>query len=426
MESKWDVVIVGGGLAGYVAANYLAKTGMSILIIEKDKKVGGRARTDKINHEFFNLGPHALYRKGKAVPILQELGIELYGKSPKLNGILMDDMVEYTAPFTPLGVFTTRFLSWKERMEWLKILSKIKSLKIEKLPEQTFQQWVQQIANSKNVQALLHILGRLATYCHAPEKVSASVIVAHLRTVMEGVLYIDKGWQTIIDQLHNKAIISGVQIESGINVKEIRLIENGYAQLSLSNEEELTCKYVLCTTGPRELTKMLGENITQTQRDFFTGLSPIKGAALDIALTQLPKPNRLFVMEITEPFYYSVHSNSAILSENENTIVLHVFKYLHPDDNIDGKELKNELEQFLEKIQPGWQKHKISSRFMPTITVNQRLPQIGDEQKLHRSKSEVSGLYLAGDWVSSHSILSEGAVSSAKQAAEEIIEKEQR
>ncbi|MEK3980310.1 FAD-dependent oxidoreductase [Psychrobacillus sp. FSL K6-2836] len=425
MKGTWDVVIVGGGLAGYVAANYLAKTGMSILIIEKDKKVGGRARTDKINQEFFNLGPHALYKKGNAVPILQELGIELYGKSPKLQGLLMNDKVEYTAPFNPLGVFTTGFLSWKERMEWLKVLVKLKSTDIEKLSEQTFQQWVQQITNSKNVQSLLLILGRLATYCHAPEKVSASVIVTHLKMVTQGVLYIDKGWQTIIDQLHNKAVISGVQIQTGVIVNEIKMAENNII-LSLSTKEELICKYVLSTTGPQELMKMLGDNTTQTQMDFFAQMSPVKGAALDIALTQLPKPNRLFAMEITEPFYYSVHSNSAVLSDNKNTIVLHVFKYLHPDDNIDGKELKKELEQFLEKIQPGWQKHKISSRFMPTITVNQRLPQIGDEQKLQRSKSEVTGLYLAGDWVSSHSILSEGAVSSAKQAAEEIIEKEQR
>lgn len=45
MNSKWDVVIVGAGLAGYVAANYLAKSNLKVLILEKAKKVGGRART---------------------------------------------------------------------------------------------------------------------------------------------------------------------------------------------------------------------------------------------------------------------------------------------------------------------------------------------------------------------------------------------
>ena len=131
-------------------------------------------------------------------------------------------------------------------------------------------------------------------------------------------------------------------------------------------------------------------------------------------------------MGITDPFYFSVHSNYARLSDDAKSTVLHVFKYHHPDDHIEGKKVKNELEQFLEKIQPGWQKYVITSRFIPQITVNQRLPQIGDEQKLHRSKTEIPGLYIAGDWASPHSILSEGAVSSGKQAAEEIIQKEKR
>jgi phytoene dehydrogenase-like protein len=41
-------VIIGGGLAGYIAANYLAKTNLSILLLEKGTKVGGRARIDRI------------------------------------------------------------------------------------------------------------------------------------------------------------------------------------------------------------------------------------------------------------------------------------------------------------------------------------------------------------------------------------------
>ncbi len=66
MTRKWDVIIVGGGLAGYVAANYLIKTNRSILLIEKGKIVGGRARTTKMNDQCFNLGPHALYKKRKS------------------------------------------------------------------------------------------------------------------------------------------------------------------------------------------------------------------------------------------------------------------------------------------------------------------------------------------------------------------------
>ena len=56
-------------------------------------------------------------------------------------------------------------------------------------------------------------------------------------------------------------------------------------------------------------------------------------------------------------------------------------------------------------MQPGWQKYMIASRYIPQIIVNQRLPQIGDEHKLLRSKTDIPGLYIAGDWASPHSIL---------------------
>ena len=424
MTQKWDIVIVGGGLAGFVAANYLAKNDLSILILEKGKNVGGRARTNKINHQYLNLGPHAFYKKGKAKSILEELDIKLNGKSPKLGGVLVENNMEYAAPFTPLGLFSTSLLNWKERIEWITIMMKINGIDTVKLAGQTFEQWVEQEARSKKVQSLLYVLGRLATYCHAPEKVSAKLIVSHLKTVMGGVLYLDGGWQTIIDQLHNKAVVSGVQVQTHTAVNQIAPVEHDQVKLVLSNGEEILGKYVICTTGPNELNKMLGEKINLSQSSFFTETITVKGATLDVALSQLPKPKRLFAMSISDPLYYSVHSNYARLSEDGKSAVLHVFKYHHPDDHIDGEKVQNELEQFLEKMQPGWQKYMITSRYIPQIIVNQRLPQIGDEYKLLRSKTDIPGLYIAGDWASPHSILAEGAVNSGIQAAEDITQKE--
>jgi phytoene dehydrogenase-like protein len=426
MTQKWDIVIVGGGLAGYVAANYLAKNDLSILILDKGKSVGGRARTNKINHQYLNLGPHAFYKKGKAKSILEQFGIKLNGKSPKLGGVLVENNMEYAAPFTPLGLFSTSLLNWKERIEWITFIMKVNRIDTEKLTGQTFEQWVKQVARSKKVHSLLYGLGRLATYCHAPEKTSAKLIVSHLKTVMGGVLYLDGGWQTIIDQLHNKAVMGGVQVQTHTTVKQIAPVEHDHIKLVLSKGEEILGKHVICTPGPHELNKMLGEKVNLSQSRFFAQTTAVKGATLDVALSQLPNPKRLFAMGLSAPLYFSVHSNYARLSEDGKGAVLHVFKYHHPDDHIDGKKVQNELEQFLEKMQPGWQKHLITSRYIPQIIVNQRLPQIGDEHKLPRSKTDIPGLYIAGDWASPHSILAEGAISSGIQAAEEIIQKEKR
>lgn len=418
MTQKWDVVIIGAGLAGYVAANYLAKTDLSILIVEKRKHVGGRAKTNKMKQQYFNLGPHALYKKGKAMLLLEELGIKLSGKSPQLTGDLMENTMKHAAPLSPSGLFATSYLNWKQRLEWLLILMKVVRMDSEKLPDQTFQQWVKQNELSPKVSSLLYLLARLATYCHAPEVVSAKIMLSHLKTVMSGVLYINGGWQTIIDQLHNKAVISGIQLRTQTVVKQIAsFAHRNDITLQLANNEEIITKNVICTTSPYELNQMLGKN----QNSFFAQITPIKGATLDVALSELPNSKRLFALGITDPYYYAVHSHYAQLSANGNSTVLHVFKYHSPATHIDGKRVKNELEQFLERLQPGWKQYVITQRFLPNITVNQRLPKIGDEQKLQHAKKEIPGLYIAGDWASPDSILAEGAITSAQQAANEII-----
>lgn len=424
---QWDVVIIGGGLAGLVAANLLAQKKLAVLVLEKGRLVGGRAKTDRISDQLFNIGPHALYKRGKARQILEQLGIELHGKSPKLGGLLVEGEIQYTAPFNPLGVFTTRLFNWTERIHWLKALITILNTQLDSISHQTFSEWVKQISPSESVQTILLLLGRLATYCHAPDQVSAKVIVSQLKSVMNGVLYLDGGWQTIIDQLHNNAVLFCAEIQTYKTVRKITPLLNELEtlfQITLANGDVISTKNIVSTTNPQELLKMLGECAPATMKDFFKKITPVKGATLDVALSELPVTTKLFALDLNDPFYFSIHSTYARLSNNPRNVILHVFKYLQPGELVDPRVVKLELEKFLETIQPGWRQFEIASRFIPHITVNERLPVIGQEPHLESSKSAIPGLYLAGDWVSPDTILSEAAVTSAQQAAFDIIQKE--
>jgi phytoene dehydrogenase-like protein len=425
MSKKWDVVIIGGGLAGYVAANYLAKTNLSILIVEKGAKVGGRARTDRIHHHDFNLGPHALYKKGKAKPILEELGVQLMGKSPKQNVTLIDYDMKYVAPFSPLGLLSTSYFNWQERLEWIGILLKINQMNPAELADLSFGNWVMQTTSSAKVQNLLFILARLSTYCHGPDVLSAKIIMTHIKIGLGGVLYLDHGWQSLVDQLHNQAVVQQVKVQTHTTVKQMTLLDDGGFRLETSSSEDITAKYVICTTGPHELNQILSGSATMSQRGFFSEISSVQGATLDVALTELPNVKQLFALGISEPMYFSVHSPYARLSDNVGSVVLHVFRYFQLNESIDGKKVQIELEQFLEKVQPGWQNYVITKRFIPQITVNQRFPLVGDDEKLlPRSKTSILGLYIAGDWASPDYILSEAAISTGKAAADAIISKE--
>jgi protoporphyrinogen oxidase len=66
-SSQRDVVIIGGGPAGLTAAYQLCKSGIKSVVLEKDRQVGGIARTVNYKGYRFDIGGHRFFTKVKAV-----------------------------------------------------------------------------------------------------------------------------------------------------------------------------------------------------------------------------------------------------------------------------------------------------------------------------------------------------------------------
>lgn len=48
-HQKWDVTVLGGGIAGLTASNYLAQAGKKVLLLDKASKLGGRGISNTID-----------------------------------------------------------------------------------------------------------------------------------------------------------------------------------------------------------------------------------------------------------------------------------------------------------------------------------------------------------------------------------------
>lgn len=84
----WDVVVVGGGLAGLVAARGLAAAGREVLLLEGSPQVGGKLRSAEVAGLTVDVGAEAmLARRPEGVDLVSELGAEVVHPTAATSGV---------------------------------------------------------------------------------------------------------------------------------------------------------------------------------------------------------------------------------------------------------------------------------------------------------------------------------------------------
>lgn len=84
----YDLIIVGGGIAGLTAAAYGARSGHKVLLIEKNEKCGGLVNSFSKEGFTFDGGVRSLENAGIILPMLKDLDIDLeFVSSPVSIGI---------------------------------------------------------------------------------------------------------------------------------------------------------------------------------------------------------------------------------------------------------------------------------------------------------------------------------------------------
>ncbi len=89
----YDVIIVGGGIAGLTAAAYLSKTNQSVCLFEKEAHLGGHIHTFLYHEHFFDSGIRSIESSGVLKPMISDLNLDVsLVKSPVTLGI-KDDVI---------------------------------------------------------------------------------------------------------------------------------------------------------------------------------------------------------------------------------------------------------------------------------------------------------------------------------------------
>jgi phytoene dehydrogenase-like protein len=296
---------------------------------------------------------------------------------------------------------------------------------------------------------VLEALIRLATYADHASTIAASAALAQMKIALRGTLYVDEGWQKIVDSMHSTAISSGVHFVSSSRIvgvvhdHSVRAVELGGLELDSDRMDTQAIAFpeqrpedvegalipadtVLLAVDPVTAAELAGE-----AGSAWTSARPLTAACLDVALRGLPEPRNVFALGIDKPLYYSVHSAFAQLAPKGGALI-HLVKYRKEqyatNEELEGSrprrtsaaiEDEQELEELLDRMQPGWREVLVHRRFLPAMTVANALPTPGASRP--SPVTSVNGLYIAGDWVGDEGMLSDASLASARAAAKAIL-----
>ena len=304
-ERRADVVVVGGGIAGLVAATTAASAGADVVVLDAHEP-GGRARTTVREGWSLNIGPHAVYAAGELQRTLDRFGISLPGGSPRTGGVgLVHDGERTVVTMTPTGLARARVLSLRSRARLVALFARMPRMHPEDLVGRTVGEWLAD--EPLDVQRFLGAFIRVSTYTHAPDRFDAGAALAQLQLALHGVRYLDGGWIRIVDGLSAVATRRGATIVGHVAVDAIE--PDGEHVIVRAGAATIVARtVVLAAGGPDVAARLTGATVVG--RDALT--EPVRAASLDLA-TRNPYPD-CFSLGLDRPLYLSPHAPTAVLA----------------------------------------------------------------------------------------------------------------
>jgi phytoene dehydrogenase-like protein len=252
---------------------------------------------------------------------------------------------------------------------------------------------------------------RVSTYVAEHDRLDAAAAVAQLRRAQHNVLYLDGGWQTLVDGLHGAATAAGVTIVHG---KANAVASDGTAaQVTYDGGELDSASIVLAAGGPSHAAGLLG-GASPTVERWASEADPVVATCLDLALRR-GRDRTGPVLGLDEPTYLIPHSRSAHLAP-EGGEVVHAMWY-GPDGSPD-RDHRASLEELMDLAHPGWRDQVVDVRVGRRLVVahDRPRPGVAGADRPGVEVPELANVFVAGDWITAEGMLADAALSSAVRA----------
>jgi phytoene dehydrogenase-like protein len=402
MSPDFDVIVVGGGLAGLTAGATVAQGGATVVVLEAHQP-GGRAQTTDRDGFVFNRGIHALFTGGEGKVVLDRLRVRLAGAAPPLDRYrLLADGAQHVLPLDPHGLADTTYLDTAEKAQLADLFSRLPTVDAPRLAGESVDGWLAQLDLRPKVDVLLRALFRLSTYAADLDELGADAGIAQQQIAARaGVLYLDGGWTQLVN-----ALGSLVDVRSGVPVRAVTADTFGAAVHTADGT--LRARSVVLATG----TPQAARSLLPVEPGWGDLGDAVTAACLDVGLRRVPEPG--YVVSVDEPLYGTTQSPPARQAPTGGAVV-GIIRYGARSAVLDRPSLEAHLGQV-----GATDDDIVTSRFLARMIVSSTMPRAATGGLEGRPVITASGLprvFLAGDWVGPHGLLSDAALTSGHAAA---------
>jgi phytoene dehydrogenase-like protein len=207
-----ELMVVGAGVSGLVAAIEAAERGWSVTVCEAHSAVGGRARSMRGRFRA-NMGPHALYSDGAFWRWLEKRDLlppVLAALRPKTLFRIHDRLGAWPAELGPPR----------------------EHVRPEAPVDESYRQWLGRRAGDEVAEAMIG-LSFIGTYDHDPGRLSPAFVNKRLRRLLSsGACYVVGGWSALVDRLARRATKLGVRSISAVERRVLSRVRSSSPLIS--------------------------------------------------------------------------------------------------------------------------------------------------------------------------------------------------
>ncbi|MGN6587527.1 MAG: NAD(P)-binding protein [Solirubrobacterales bacterium] len=371
------ITIVGGGIAGLVAAISCAEADLEVRLLEAHEELGGRARSTDGPYKA-NLGPHVIYKDGPVWNWLKEREV-----LPPYRGL-------------PLAGIRFRWQGEARRTPPLGSIPAVMRLRGRQAPADVdFRSWATAQTDERTAEMMSAAAG-VYTFHHDPGELSAAFVWSHSVRVLLNPLptarYLVGGWSVLIEALEGKARRLGVGIETGAPV------------------DSLPAGPVIVATELRQAGTLLGEELSWPSGHC---------VCLDLGLAHR-RGDPYVVSDLDEAGWVERFSapDPSLAPKGEELVQAQI--PVRPGESTESATLR--LERLLDLTLPEWRSRETWRRRQVMTGRTGAIDMPGTSWRDRPAIERGDGVFLAGDMVAAPGLLSEVSWASAVQASELAVE----